>query len=199
MHALAFGLFLLAASVDPVSLDDTWPQWRGPSGDSIAPNANLPTRWSKTENIAWKTPLPGWGTSTPAIWGDAIFVTTQEEDRLLLLRLDRGTGKVLWQSQVGQGTPRRKGPLGNGRFHDEHNLATPSPVTDGLHVWVHFGNGDLVCYDFASAQVWAINLIQKYGPYTIWWGHGNSPVLVDDLIISVCMQDPKGGGRSYVV
>jgi outer membrane protein assembly factor BamB len=197
MHSLVLALYLLPAA--PAS-DDIWPQWRGPTGDSVAPSRSLPTHWSKTENIIWKTPLPGWGNSTPAIWHEAIFVTTQEnDDRLFLLRLDRKSGKLVWQREVARGTPRRKGPVGNGRFHDEQNMATPSPVTDGRHVWVHFGSGDLACYDFDGQRVWAVNLSQRFGPYTIWWGHANSPVLVDDLLISVCMQDPKGNGKSYVV
>jgi outer membrane protein assembly factor BamB len=165
----------------------------------VAPGNGLPTSWSPSENIIWKTSLPGWGNSTPAIWGDAVFVTTQEEDRLVLLRIDRREGKVLWKQEVGRGTPRRRGPTGEGRFHDEHNMASPSPVTDGRHVWVHFGNGDLACYDFAGARVWSLNLAQRFGPYTIWWGHANSPVLAGELLVSVCMQDPKGGGQSYVV
>ena len=64
-------------------------------------------------------------------------------------------------------------------------MATPSPVTDGRHVWVHFGNGDLACYDFAGERVWSKNLTDRFGPYSIWWGHANSPCLVGDLLISV--------------
>jgi outer membrane protein assembly factor BamB len=198
MHTLALGLLFVAAT-DAVSPDDIWPQWRGPTGNSVAPGRGLPTHWSKTENVVWKTALPGWGNSTPAIWQDAIFVTSQEDERLLLLRLDRKTGALTWQREVGRGMPRRKGTVGNGRFHDEQNMATPSPVTDGKHVWVHFGTGDLVCYDFAGMRVWSVNLVDRFGPYTIWWGHANSPVLAGDLLISVCIQDPKGGGKSYVV
>lgn len=196
MHAPTLALLFLVAQTSPA---DTWPQWRGPTNDSVAPGKNLPTKWSKTENIAFKTPIPGWGTSTPAIWKDVAFVTTQEADRLLLLRLDATNGKIAWQREVGRGEPRRKGPLGKGRFHDEHNMASPSPVTDGKHVWVHFGNGDLACYDYAGEKVWAMNLEQKYGFYSIWWGHANSPILYGDLLISVCMQDPKDGGKSYIV
>ena len=60
--------------------------------------------------------------------------------------------------------PRRKNPLGNGRFHDEHNMASPSPVTDGQHVWVHFGNGDLACLDFDGKELWKQNLTQRLRP-----------------------------------
>jgi outer membrane protein assembly factor BamB len=197
IHAL-LPLLLFASQADSAPTD-IWPQWRGPTGDSIAPGPGLPTHWSKTENIVWKAPLPGWGNSTPAIWRDVLFVTTQDANKLLLLQLDRRTGKIVWQRQVGTGTPRRSGPIGNGRFHDEQNMATPSPVTDGRHVWAHFGNGDLACYDFAGTKTWSVNLAERFGPYTIWWGHANSPVLVGDLLISICVQDPKGGGPSYVV
>ncbi len=199
MHLpLALGLLLLAGPTDSSRDTDVWPQWRGPTADSIAPG-RLPTRWSATENVAWKATLPGWGNSTPAIWHDAIFVTSQDEERLLLLRIDRATGKIVWQQEVGRGAPRRKGPVGEGRFHDENNMASPSPVTDGTHVWAHFGNGDLACYDFAGQRIWVVNMKEQYGPYSIWWGHANSPVLFDDLLISQCVQDPEGGGQSYVV
>jgi outer membrane protein assembly factor BamB len=197
MHALAFMLLL---GGPPESMPpDVWPTWRGPTHDSVYPSANLPSHWSTTENVVWKTRLPGKGNSTPAIWKDAIFVTAQDQSRLVLLRIDRASGKIVWQREVGQGTPRVTGPPGPNRFHDENNMASPSPVTDGKHVWAHFGNGDLVCYDFAGERVWAINLPERYGLYTIWWGHANTPCLVDNLLISVCMQDPKGGGHSYVV
>jgi outer membrane protein assembly factor BamB len=199
MLAFTFWLLLLATPVGGVLQVDIWPQWRGPAGDSIALGPGLPTSWSQTENVLWKAPLPGWGNSTPAIWQDAIFVTTQDKDRLLLLRIDRRTGKVEWEREVGRGTPRRSGPQGNGRYHDENNMASPSPVTDGKHVWAHFGTGDLACYDFNGEKVWSVNMIERYGPYSIWWGHANSPVLLDGLLLSVCMQDPLRGGQSYVV
>jgi len=185
--------------VAKTSPEDIWPQWRGPAGDSVVPGAGLPTHFGTNQNVIWKASLPGWGDSTPAIWGDALFVSTQDADRLVLLRLDRKTGKIAWQREVGRGIPRRTGQRGNGMFKQEQNMASPSPVTDGRHVWVHFGNGDLACYDFAGARVWSVNLAERFGPYTIWWGHANSPVLAGEVVISVCMQDPKGGGRSYVV
>ena len=151
MFVMLLAALLSCPSADGDTGENTWPQWRGPTGDSVA-TCTLPTHWSKTENVAWKTALPGWGNSTPAIWQDAIFVTTQDEERLLLLRLDAATGKIVWQREVGQGRRAATGPLGNGRFHDEHNMASPSPVTDGKHVWAHFGNGDLACYDFAGKR-----------------------------------------------
>jgi outer membrane protein assembly factor BamB len=198
MHGLSVALFCCMAASDPVAPQEVWPQWRGPTGDSVAPG-RVPTHWSKTDNVVWKAARPGWGNSTPILWQDAVFLSTQDGERLLLLRLDRRTGKTVWQREVGRGTPRRKGPLGNGCFHDEHNMASPSPVTDGRHVSVHFGNGELACYDFAGNKAWSLNLTERFGVYTIWWGHANSPVLASDLVISACMQDPAGGGKSYLV
>jgi outer membrane protein assembly factor BamB len=190
---------LLLGQTPSLTFNDVWPQWRGPAGNSVALGGGFPTHWSKAENIVWKTAISGWGNSTPAIWQDTLFLTSQDDERLLLLSIDRATGKILWQREVATGKPRRQGPVGNGRFHDEQNMATPSPVTDGRHVWAHFGTGELACYDFAGGKKWATNLSRRFGPYTIWWGHANSPLLVDDLLISVCIQDPKGGGPSYVV
>jgi outer membrane protein assembly factor BamB len=171
-----------------------WPQWRGPTGNSDTTETGLPLRWSETENVAWKCPLPD-GASTPAIWGDAIFVTAQDGETLLLVRIDTGTGRVVWQRPVGSGSversapPRRAEETPRQKFHKLHNLASPSPATDGEVVVAHFGNGDLAGFDFAGKQLWRHNLQQDYGRFTIWWGHANSPVLYRDLVIAVCMQD----------
>jgi outer membrane protein assembly factor BamB len=199
MHWMIAGLLLSLGDAAPVPVQETWPQWRGPMGNSIAPAGRLPLRWNRGSNVVWATELPGWGNSTPAIWGKAVFLTSQQNEKLLALRLDRDTGQIVWQQQLGQGIPRRDGPVGNGRYNNEHNMASPSPVTDGQHVWFHFGNGVLACLDFDGKPVWTMNLAERFGAYTIWWGHSNSPLLVDDLLISVCMQDPKGGGKSYVL
>lgn len=193
-------LFLISLSLltAPVFSGD-WPQWRGPTGDHVSRETGLPVKWSEKEHVAWKTPLPEWGTSTPAIWKDAVFVTTQSDDKLLLLRLDKATGKIVWTKQVATGTPVRKTPESGKRsakFHDLHNLASPSPTTDGERVIVHFGTGDLASYTFAGEREWHRNLADEHGRYTIWWGHANSPVLNQNLVISVCMQDSLAGDVS---
>jgi outer membrane protein assembly factor BamB len=175
-----------------------WPQWRGPQGDSVSTETGLPIEWSESRSVVWKSKLPEWGTSTPAIWGNAIFVTSHNEvgKELLLLKLDKRTGVVQWTRQVGNGEAVRKtnqakgaGSRSEQKFHELHNLASPSPVTDGELVYCHFGNGDLAAYDFAGNQHWKRNLQDEHGKYTIWWGHANSPVVAGDLLISVCMQD----------
>jgi len=173
-----------------------WPQWRGPAGDSVSDETGLPLKWDEKTNIVWKCRLPEWGASTPAIWGDAIFVTTQDRETLYLLKINKKDGKMEWTRRVGTGTIPRQ-PLRkksdderrSQRFHDLHNMASPSPVTDGEVVIAHFGNGDLAAYDFAGKQLWTHNLQKEHGNYTIWWGHANSPVLYKNLVISACMQD----------
>jgi outer membrane protein assembly factor BamB len=173
-----------------------WPQWRGPTGDSVSDETGLPLKWDEKTNIVWKCRLPEWGASTPAIWGDAIFVTTQDRETLYLLKINKKDGKMEWTRRVGTGTiprlPLRKksdDERRSQRFHDLHNMASPSPVTDGEVVIAHFGNGDLAAYDFAGKQLWTHNLQKEHGNYTIWWGHANSPVLYKNLVISACMQD----------
>jgi outer membrane protein assembly factor BamB len=191
---------------------EDWPQWRGPRGDGTSQDANLPVMWSTTSGVAWQAALPGWGNSAPAIWGDSLFVTTQVDDKdLVLLKINKTTGQIAWTRQVGTGTVESMAPQGkegeqrrHQRFNNEHNLASPSPVTDGGLVIAHFGNGDLAAYDFDGKQLWHRNLQKDYGDYTIWWGHANSPVLYDNLVISVCMQDscadlPGEPAPSYVV
>jgi outer membrane protein assembly factor BamB len=190
---LLFLLLAIAALAFPCAATaraENWPAWRGPRGNSTSDARELPLEWSETSGVVWKAPLAGWGTSTPAVWNDAVFVTFQNENKLMLARLDRTSGQVVWTQEVGQGdTPREGKSRERQKFHRLHNLASPSPVTDGRHVVVHFGNGLLATYDFAGKLLWQHDLQQEYGTYTIWWGHANSPVLYDNLVISVCMQD----------
>jgi outer membrane protein assembly factor BamB len=175
----------------PVLAGD-WPQWRGPAGTGVCDERNLPVFWNEGRSIAWKCELPQWGTSTPAIWGNAIFLTSHTKDNeLQIVRINKTSGKIEWTRDVGSGEAVRKTPekRGQQKFHDLQNLASPSPVTDGKTVVVHFGNGDLAAYDFDGQQLWKRNLQDDYGAYTIWWGHANSPVLHGGLVISACMQD----------
>ncbi|TWU37135.1 outer membrane protein assembly factor BamB family protein [Novipirellula artificiosorum] len=191
---------------------DNWPQWRGPTGDGVIEETEVPTEWDEESGVQWKCPLPGWGDSTPAIWGDAVFVTScVDEESLVLLKINKKTGEVEWTRQVGTATALRVKVLKkvpemrrHQQFHDSHNMASPSPTTDGELVIAHFGNGDLAAYDFQGNLLWKRNLQQDHGDYTIWWGHANSPVLHGDLVISVCMQDscsdlPGDVSPSYVV
>jgi hypothetical protein len=175
--AVCFGL--LAASSTPGA---NWPQWRGPNGDGISPETNVPVRWSATENIAWKTPIPGESHSSPVVWEDAVFVTTAlagSQERLLL-RLDARTGKIVWQRTVVKAAPEY--------IHRENSLASSTPVTDGERVFTSFQNGkraDLQCYDFEGEQRWSAQPLEFAGEH----GYSYTPVIYRDLLIFDCRQE----------
>jgi outer membrane protein assembly factor BamB len=210
-HCLVLILCVLASGT-PSSHADDWPQWRGPQGDGTSRETGLPVAWDTTSGIKWQSPLPEWGNSTPAIWAKSIFLTTQVDNRkLLLLKIDKTAGQIEWTRQLGDDVCPHHGLQMKSEdqrrhqwFEKSHNFASPSPVTDGRHVVAHFGNGDLAVYDFDGRQLWKHNLQKDYGAYTIWWGHANSPVLHGDLVISICIQDscadlPGKPSPSYVV
>jgi outer membrane protein assembly factor BamB len=205
-------LALLILSIPTLLHAENWPQWRGPEGNGVSKEEGLSIAWSEKTGIVWKCPLPAWGDSTPAVWGDAIFVTSQSDDgKLLLMRIDKKEGGIVWTREVGSGKVTRIpviGKTGESRrsqnFHGQQNMASPSPVTDGKLVVAHFGNGDLAAYDFDGKQLWKRNLQEDYGNYTIWWGHANSPVLHENLVLSICLQDSCADlegipSQSYVV
>ncbi len=202
----------LAGPLDRSADAENWPNWRGLRHDGTSREAGLPVTWSEQASVVWKCDLPPWGNGTPVIWGDAIFLTSHVDDRdLLLLKIDKATGKIEWTRRVGAGStpmgmPGVTGEAARGqqKFHRTQNLASPSCTTDGEVVVAHFGNGDLAGYDFGGNRLWNRNLQEDHGKYTIWWGHANSPVLHNSLVVSVCMQDSltdlgQGPSPSYVV
>ena len=166
---------------------ENWPQWRGPFLNGSTTETNLPSIWSKTENVLWSTPLPGTGHATPIIWDDSVFVTSPDEDEnLLLFCLDRHTGKIRWQKQLAVGN----------RVAGRNNMASPSPVTDGKTVWVMFGTGDLAAFDFSGHPLWARNLATEYGKFVINWLYGSSPMLYHGrLYVEVLHRNPA----SYIL
>src|SRR5262245_5178565 len=117
---------------------ENWPQWRGLNNDCVNGETNLPAEWSATKNLAWKVPLPAMGGSTPIVWEGRIFLTSEDGEELVLLCLDT-TGKQLWKTKLGTGKKRFRS--------DEGNQASPSPSTDGQHVFAFFGTGDFACCD----------------------------------------------------
>jgi hypothetical protein len=159
-----------------------WPQWRGPNGDGISPETNVPVKWSATKNIAWKTAIPGEGHSSPVVWGDGVFLTTAlpvSQERLLL-RLDARTGKILWQRTVVKAAPEY--------IHRENSLASSTPVTDGERVFTSFQDGkrvDLQCYDFDGKRIWSTQPLSFEGEH----GYSYTPVICRDLLIFDCRQE----------
>jgi outer membrane protein assembly factor BamB len=211
-RALTFAIVWISA-VAAIHADD-WPHWRGPQANGVSSETTLPTRWNSTENVAWKAPLAGLGISTPIAAGDRVYVTSQlgsgisrQGPRLvqggdpnamgeralgvgrpaadsgktifLIEAFGADDGKRLWQRRIdaeGALTPT----------HEKHNLATPSPVTDGTLLFALFGTGQIAALDRNGAVVWQRHLGRDYGPFDIQWGHGSSPVLYGDSVVLLC-------------
>ncbi len=192
-----------------------WPQWRGPASNAISNETALPTQWSATENIAWKAKLAGLGVSSPIVIGDRVFVTSQigkapvargthpvlarddsslsgrehsiggegSEVTLVVEAFNRKDGKRLWDF-------RMKATGAFPELHEKHNLATPTPTSDGERVYAWFGNGQLVALDMAGHAVWQRHLGEEISPFKNPWGHGSSPTLYKDTLILLCDHSP---------
>jgi outer membrane protein assembly factor BamB len=164
------------------ALADNWPQWRGPFFNGSSSERNLPREWSTTTNVAWVAALPGYSGATPAVWGDTIFVSSPDAQKnLLLICLERISGKIRWQKTVATGDFEK------GR----NNMASPSPVTDGKSVFILFATGDLAAFDFNGTELWSRNLAKEYGRFAINWIYGASPMLHrGKLYIAVIQHNP---------
>ncbi|MBI4586136.1 MAG: PQQ-like beta-propeller repeat protein [Planctomycetes bacterium] len=189
-----FSIFiLLEFSIFPAAAEN-WPQWRGPHGNGTSGERGLPVRWSRTENVLWRLPLPGRAGSTPAVWDDHIFLTSAARpedgkasaDDLVLLAASTA-GKVLWKRILGNGDRAVQG--------EEGNYASSSPATDGKRVWAMAGTGDLACYDFEGREAWKFNLQERYGKYQVQFGMTSTPVLQDEALYLQCIHS----GESYVL
>jgi outer membrane protein assembly factor BamB len=163
-------LTILAFS--PVAFAENWPQWRGPTNDGICKETGIATEWSDSKNVLWKLKMPGTAGSTPAIWGDRIFLTSAEGNDTVLLCVSTD-GKELW---------KRKLCTGGRKFRDESNEASASPCTDGKHVWAFTGTGEFACFDFEGKEVWRFNAQEKYGNFRIMHGMHVTPLLEGDRL-----------------
>ena len=161
-----------------------WPAWRGPSGTGVAEEKNLPVRWSATNNVKWRVPLPERGNSTPVVWGDRIFVTQAVGDRRTLMCFDRDDGNLLWQSGV---TTNEKEPT-----HSTNPYCSASPVTDGDRVIASFASDGLYCYDVAGRELWRR---ADLGRQIHIWGNGAAPVIDNDL----CFLNFGPGETTYLI
>ena len=166
-------LFTFAALTQGVLLAENWPQFRGPTGQNISSEKNLPLHWTTSSNVVWKTEIPGEAWSSPIVWNDRVFVTTATEsgESCRVLSLDRKSGSVLWNKEVLRQVPRRK----EGR----NSYATPTPATDGERVYACFGDGSFAALDFAGNIAWVNRDHPFYGQH----GLGTSPILQDGLLI----------------
>lgn len=152
---------------------ENWPQWRGPRLTGISSETQVPTTWSATENIAWRVELPGKAGATPVVWDDHIYLTTANDTELELWCVSTD-GKKLWQRSLGAGDFAVRS--------DEGNMASPSPSTDGRHVWAMVGTGALACFDRDGNEVWSFNVEDRYGELQISFGMPSTPILDDDRL-----------------
>jgi outer membrane protein assembly factor BamB len=184
------GAVLLALTT--LSAAEHWPQWRGPSLDGVAPARGLPVKWSTTENIAWKLPMPGRSGATPIIWGEHIFLNVGTQDAagdLELWSVDRASGKVAWKAHIAGGNHTQR----------KQNMSSPSPVTDGQIVWVMTGVGVLKAFDFKGKELWARDIQKDHGQFGLNWGYASSPLLHQgDLYVQV-LHGMKTDDPSYVM
>jgi outer membrane protein assembly factor BamB len=149
-----------------------WPHWRGPGDNGSTGRGTYPVKWDAT-NVLWKAPLPGKGCSTPIVWNERIFLTAPSNGLDGVMAFD-WSGKPLWQISLG---PEETGKHRNG------SGSNPSPVTDGKDVFVYFKSGTLAALDLNGKVHWQTNLVTGFGPETLYWDQGTSPVLTKDCAV----------------
>eukprot|EP00913_Durusdinium_trenchii_P022848 g21452.t1 len=169
----------IALIVADSAIAENWPQWRGIHRDGISRETNIPTVWSATKNVAWKTPLPGFGISNPIVWEDRVFVTASDGHNLSNLHvicLSRDTGKQLWHREFWGTAPSR-------HHNRKSSMASAAPVTDGKHVFAFFGTGDVFCLDMRGGLVWQRSLASEYGKIENRFAASSSPLLYRGTLI----------------
>ncbi|MDA8975385.1 PQQ-like beta-propeller repeat protein [Akkermansiaceae bacterium] len=179
----------LALLLTSVAAGGNWGNWRGPAGNGSSPDAKPPVEWSATKNVKWKVPVPGLGSGSPVIWEDRVFVVSAvaadggrgfdgEKLSKLAFRIfcfDRGTGKLRWEKTATTATPHQG-------THSTNGFASASPVTNGKHVYAHFGSRGLYCYTMDGELVWKRDDFGKMDTRNDF-GEGSSPTLEGDKII----------------
>jgi outer membrane protein assembly factor BamB len=177
--------FLIALSA--VAAD--WPQFRGPGGSGISGETGLPATWSSTENIVWRTKLPGPGSSSPIVVGKRVYLTCYtgyglepgegDMDELMrhLVCVDRAKGNILWTKDFKPSLPESK--YQGSSNNTQHGYSSSTPASDGKRLYVFFGKSGVYCLDLDGKEIWHADV----GSKTDGWGSANSPVLYQDLVI----------------
>jgi outer membrane protein assembly factor BamB len=193
-----FAIHLLVATLSlTASRAENWPQFRGPGGNGHSAAVNVPVQWSETENVAWKTPLPGKGWSSPVLVDDRIFLTTavaagddqdaNDVDRSLrTLAVDAVSGAVLWNVEIFKQTAATAA-----KIHRKNSHASATAVVDGDRVYVHFGHMGTACLDREGKLIWK-NQDFNYKPVH---GNGGCPIIVGEHLIFSC----DGGEDPFIV
>ncbi len=219
MKKTLIGWLVAALISTQLSADESlkhWPQWRGPTWNGVASQADPPITWSETENLRWKTPLEGRGKGTPIIWGDRIFLLTAtpldqtmpvpdvippgtpnindhpqvsgswKPQRFAIVCIDRISGQPLWTRVVHEAMPHQG-------HHHKGGFASESPVTDGENIYAYFGSFGLYCHDFDGNPVWKKDFAPQAMEDSL--GEGSSPALFGDKLVIVVDQETQ----SYIV
>jgi outer membrane protein assembly factor BamB len=161
------------------STQSDWSQWRGPRAAGVSDAGSPPSSWSRSEHVVWSAELPGWGTSSPVVRDDQVFVTSQTGEAaalvLWLLCFERQTGRELWRQSVEPGV--------NQNTHEKSNLAVNTPLVTDDAVYVAFGNAQLARYSRAGERVWQREYLRDFGDPKMAWGYSISPVLAAGAIV----------------
>jgi len=169
-----------------------WPGWRGPKGDGSSSETNFPTTWTATDNVKWKTEIPGSGHSSPVVSRGKVFVTACKEDAAerVLYCLDQKSGQIVWSEVAFKAKLEKK--------HKLNSFASATPAADGERVYVTFHDQPklrVLCYDFKGKLIWE----KSPGEFHSVHGFCSSPVLYKDLVIVNADQDATGPLRAYIV
>jgi outer membrane protein assembly factor BamB len=175
---------ILMLGMNSEALAADWTQFRGPGGLGVSAETDLPEKWSETENLAWRTELPGYGASSPIALGPHVYVTCysgygtggdaekMEDLTLHVVCVNRADGSVAWDTKVQPKLPETE------RVRD-HGYAAATPTTDGKFLYVFFGKTGVFKFDLTGKQIWQADVGSKLNG----WGSGTSPVLFENLVI----------------
>ena len=187
-RSLIPALVILLASASS-SQGDNWPQWRGPALNGVSAETGLPTTWDADTNITWKLELPAWSGATPIVWDDTVFLNVGDGTNISLWAIDRATGKSRWGRVLSDNDHRER----------KQNMSSPSPVTDGTHVWVMTGTGILKAFDFDGNERWSRDIPADYGRFGLNWGYASSPLLYDSALFVQVLHGMKTDDTPYLL
>ncbi|MBI1832392.1 MAG: PQQ-binding-like beta-propeller repeat protein [Planctomycetes bacterium] len=190
LSILIASLFLFTFH-DAAQAED-WREFRGPTGQGHYSGKNLPIEWSVTKNVAWKQAIPGKGWSSPIVLNGRIYLTSavpipdSQDLSLQAMCLDAGKGNMIWNKEVFR-QESGKAP----RIHNKNSHASPTPITDGKRIYVHFGHQGTACLDLNGAILWSTQE-HRYAPVH---GNGGTPILVGNRLVF----STDGGDKQFVV
>ncbi len=169
---LCLAVALVPAAVGDVCAED-WPRFRGPAGQGVSTETNLPLEWSASKNVAWKAAVPGEGWSSPIVWQNRVYVTTATDDGATcrLLALDRESGQIVWNRELFHQELKRK--------ENKNSFATPTPCTDGQRIYACFADGGMAAVSLDGEILWTTQNYTFYSKH----GLGESPIVYQDLLI----------------